>query len=223
MNASSFDEQREQLVERELRELGIENKEVLDAMRSVPREEFVSAELRQFAYRNQPLPIEAEQTISQPLIVAYMIEALQLSPQDRVLEVGAGSGYAAAVLSRIAAEVFTVERHEELAQIARQRLARLGYDNVHVQHSDGTLGWLEEAPFDAIIVAAASPSVPPALREQLAPHGRLVIPVGKTKESQVLIRVTRQGERQFQEEQLTAVRFVPLIGQAGWSDETPSG
>lgn len=215
----SFKHQREQLIEHELRMLGIRDEVVLQAMRSVPREEFVSAEMREFAYRNAPLPIGSGQTISQPLIVAYMTEALELAPQERVLEIGAGSGYAAAVLSRIAKEVFTVERHRDLAVTARARLRRLGYDNVHVLHADGTRGWPENGPFDAIVVAAGGPGVPSVLLQQLNVGGRLVMPVGEEKDSQRLIRVIRRGDDEFEYNELMAVRFVPLIGEAGWQEE----
>jgi protein-L-isoaspartate(D-aspartate) O-methyltransferase len=220
MKKSSWASQRVALVDYELRMLGIRDEAVLSAMGVVPREEFVPPEMREFAYRNVPLPIAAGQTISQPLIVAYMIEALELAPYDRVLEIGAGSGYAAAILSRIAHEVFTVERHRELADDARRRLQRLGYLNVHVRHADGTRGWPEEAPFDAIIVAAGGPRVPSPLLQQLCVGGRLVIPVGE-ESSQKLIRVVRRGEKEFEHEELMAVRFVPLIGEAGWNEEEP--
>ena len=215
----SFELQRERLVEHELRILGIRDEAVLKAMRDVPREAFVSEEMREFAYRNAPLPIGSGQTISQPLIVAHMAEALEIGPDDRVLEIGAGSGYAAAVLSRIAKEVFTVERHRELAETATERLKRLGYDNVRVLYGDGTRGWPEEAPFDAIVVAAGSPGIPPALLDQPRIGGRLVIPVGEEKDAQQLIRVIRRGEDEFEHEELGAVRFVPLIGEAGWHPE----
>ena len=157
----NFELQRERLVEKELRILGIRDEAVLRAMRDIPREEFVSKEVCEFAYRNTPLPIGLGQTISQPLIVAHMAEALELGPSERVLEIGTGSGYAAAVLSRIAKDVFTVERHQELAQIASKRLKRLGYKNVHVLCGDGTRGWPEKAPFDAIVVAAGGPGILP--------------------------------------------------------------
>lgn len=215
----SFELQRERLVENELRILGIRDEAVLRAMRLVPREEFVSDEMREFAYRNTPLPISSGQTISQPLIVAHMAEALELAPQDRVLEIGAGSGYAAAILSRIAKKVFTVERHRKLADTAAERLKRLGFNNVQVRCGDGTRGWPEEAPFDAIVVAAGGPGIPPALLEQLRIGGRLVIPVGEDQESQQLIRAIRRGEDDFEYEELGAVRFVPLIGEAGWTTE----
>lgn len=215
MSAINFNRQREQLVDQELRLLGIKDEAVLHAMRTVPREAFVSEELREFAYRNAPLPIGLGQTISQPLIVALMAEALELSPLDRVLEIGTGAGYAAAVLSRIAKKIVTIERHRELAETADVRLKHLGYDNIRVICADGTQGCLEEAPFDAISVAAGGPSIPPALLEQLHIGGRLVIPVGE-KESQRLVCAIRRGNEQFEYEELGAVRFVPLIGEAGW-------
>ena len=188
-------------------------------MRTVPREAFVEKEISEFAYRNAPLPIGFGQTISQPLIVAHMAEALEIGPSERVLEIGTGSGYAAAVLSWLAKDVFTIERHQELAETATERLKRLGYDNIHVLWGDGTLGWPEKAPFDAIVVAAGSPGIPPALLEQLRIGGRLVIPVGDEHESQQLIRAVRRGDDEFEYEELGAVRFVPLIGEAGWKDE----
>jgi protein-L-isoaspartate(D-aspartate) O-methyltransferase len=215
----SFELERERLVENELRILGIRDEAVLRAMRTVPREAFVPEEIREFAYRNAPLPIGSGQTISQPWVVAHMAEALELSPNDRVLEIGAGSGYAAAVLSRIAKDVFTVERHRELADTAQARLERLGYGNVHVLCADGTRGWPDEAPFDAIVVAAGGPGIPRALLEQLSIGGRLVIPVGEEQDSQQLIRAIRRGEEKIEYEELGAVRFVPLIGEAGWPPE----
>lgn len=215
----NYELQRERLVENELRMLGVRDEAVLRAMRIVPREAFVSEELQEFAYRNAPLPIGSGQTISQPLIVAHMAEALELAPGERVLEIGAGSGYAAAILSRIAKEVFTIERHPELADTARDRLKKLGYANVHVRCADGTRGWPEEAPFDAIVVAAGGPRIPPALLQQLKIGGRLVIPVGEQQDTQQLIRAIRRGEDQYEYEELGPVRFVPLIGEAGWQEE----
>ncbi len=187
-------------------------------MRSVPRERFLRPELEEFAYRDAPLPIEQGQTISQPFIVALMAEALQLGPRDRVLEIGTGSGYAAAVLARVAREVYTIERHAELAESARTRLAELGFHNVFVRHGDGTLGWPEHAPFDAIVVAAGGPNVPGSLLAQLAPGGRLVIPIGEEK-AQQLVRVTRRADGSLEHEDLGGVRFVPLIGEEGWAPE----
>ena len=215
----TFDEARAQMVKLQLAGRGISDPHVLDAFRAVPREAFVPGKLAEFAYRDAPLPIGDEQTISQPFIVAVTMEALGLTGNERVLEIGTGSGYAAAVLSRTAREVFTVERLESLATQARERLERLGYRNVQVLHGDGTLGWPEHAPYDAIAVAAGSPEVPKALRSQLAPGGRLVIPVGPDESSQILMRVTREGQETFREEPLTAVRFVPLIGEQGWPDQ----
>lgn len=221
MRKADFDSEREALIETELRVLGVRDEAVLQAMRAVPREEFLPEDLREFAYRNVPLPIGSGQTISQPLVVAHMAEALELSPLDRALEIGTGSGYAAGVLSRIAQEVYTVERHAALAEGARQQLQRLGYDNVQVLHADGTRGWPEHAPYDAIVVAAGSPGIPAALLQQLQIGGRLVMPVGEHKESQNLVRVIRRGEDEFEYEELGAVRFVPLVGEAGWQEEEP--
>lgn len=213
----SFLTAREHMVEHHLRARGVRDPAVLDAMRMVPREEFVPAELATQAYDDRPLPIEDEQTISQPYIVAVMAEALALKPTDRVLEIGAGSGYAAAVLSRVATQVYTIERHAQLAELAAERLQRLGYTNVEVLLADGTLGWPAHAPFDAIVVAAGGPDVPPALLAQLAIGGRLVIPVGSGR-AQELVRVTRRSETEYRREDLGAVTFVPLIGAQGWAE-----
>ena len=209
-----FCDQRLQMVEFQLAGRGIDDERLLEAFRTVPREEFLPTGLAELAYRDGPLPIAKGQTISQPYIVAVTIEALSLHGRERVLEIGTGSGYAAAILSRVAKEVFTVERVEALAEEARLRLQRLGYRNVHVLCADGTLGWPEHAPYDAIAVAAGGPKIPPALRSQLALGGRMVIPVG-SKESQSLVRVVRESESRFRKEDLTAVRFVPLIGEQG--------
>jgi protein-L-isoaspartate(D-aspartate) O-methyltransferase len=186
-------------------------------MRSVPREAFLPEQLREFAYEDAPLPIEQSQTISQPYIVAFMIEALGLTGGEKVLEIGAGSGYAAAILSKIAGEVYTVERIGQLAEKAASTLADLGYHNVHVRHGDGTKGWPEHAPYDGIIVAAGGPSIPESLKEQLKIGGRLVIPVGRDPKVQELVRVTRVSENEYESEDLADVRFVPLIGQEGWA------
>ena len=212
------------MVDRQIARRGIRDQRVLAALREVPREAFVCEKLAEFAYDDTPLPIEAGQTISQPYIVALMIEALRPAPGDRVLEIGAGSGYAAAVLSRAVAEVYAVERHGELAALAGQRLAALGHDNVKVRHGDGSLGWAEHAPYQGIAVAAGGPSIPRALLDQLAVGGRLVMPVGPARLQQ-LIRVTRTGDTEFVREDLSDVRFVPLIGEQGWSDlvSQPSG
>ena len=207
---------KERMVSGHLLARGINDKAVIRAMREVPREAFLPPVMERFAYDDGPLPIEAGQTISQPYIVAYMIEALQLEGTERVLEIGTGSGYAAAVLSRCAGEVFTVERIAGLAASARERLLELGYRNVTVLLGDGTLGWPEHAPYHGIVVTAGAPELPAALLSQLAPEGRLVIPVGPTQHLQTLIRVRRVGEHDFRREELCPVRFVPLIGEQGW-------
>ena len=197
---------------------GIRNPNVLSARRAVPRERFVPQELGEFAYEDTPLPIGAGQTISQPYIVAHMIEAAQLTRGDRVLEIGAGSGYAAAVMSRIADRVYSIERHAELTELARERLAALDYANVEIRTGDGTHGWPEAAPFDAILIAAGGPSIPEPLCRQLAIGGRLVMPVGPA-DRQRLVRVTRRGQDRFDRDDLGDVRFVPLIGAHGWRED----
>lgn len=209
-----FATRRNDMVDRQLAARGVRSARVLDAMRSVPREEFVPANVREFAYQNSPLPIGAGQTISQPYIVAFMIEALGLEGGERILEVGAGSGYAAAVLGRIAREVYAIERIPELAESAAAVLAKLGYVNVEIRQGDGTRGWPEHAPFDAIVVAAGGRYVPDALRRQLRIGGRLVIPVGHHDTFQELLRITRKDEEEYEQESLAAVRFVPLISDA---------
>jgi len=198
----------------ELRALGIRDERVLSAMARVPRHLFVPPELVPYAYEDRPLPIGAGQTISQPYIVALSTQALELSPQDRVLEIGTGSGYQAAVLAELAGEVYTVERLPELSQAARERLERLGYRNLHFRVGDGTKGWPDEAPFDAILVTAAAPKVPQSLVEQLAEGGRLVIPIGG-RESQDLW-LMRRRTRRLEKVYLCPCTFVPLIGEEGW-------
>ena len=215
----TLEQERAEMVERQLAGRGISDPLTLAAFREVPREAFLPANLREFAYRDTPLPIAENQTISQPYIVAVTVEALRLRGGERVLEIGTGSGYAAAILSRIAKEVFSVERLESLFRSAQGPLASLGYDNVHLLLGDGSLGWPEHAPYDAIAVSAGAPDVPEALLEQLAIGGRLVIPVGRNEAVQVLMRVTREGPERFKEEELTGVRFVPLIGEQGWPAE----
>ena len=210
--------QREKMVAQQIAGRGIKGRRLLDAMREVPRHEFVSADLAQFAYDDSPLPIEADQTISQPYIVALMIEAAEVAPGDRVLEIGAGSGYAAAVMGRIASEVIAIERHGELAALAAARMERLGYDNVRVIEGDGSTGWPDEAPFEAILAAASGSHVPEVLMRQLSIGGTLVMPVGEPTAVQKLVRVRRLGEDDFEQEDLGAVRFVPLIGEQGWGE-----
>lgn len=209
------------MVERDIAHRGVNSGLVLDAIGSVPREAFLPEHLRAFAYDDTPLPIEEGQTISQPFIVALMTEALGLSGGERVLEIGTGSGYAAAVLGKIASEVYTVERYGQLASKAADILAALGVANVHVLHADGTLGWPEHAPYDAIIVAAGGPEVPESLKRQLKVGGRLVIPVGADRRLQELVRVTRLAEHEYRTDELLDVRFVPLVGQEGWTPDRP--
>ncbi len=201
-----------------LRNEGIKDETVLGAMQQVPREQFVCVEQQDFAYDNRPLPIGAGQTISQPYIVALMIEALQLSNKDKVLEVGSGSGYAAAIMSLITAQIFAIERHQTLAHQSLQRLKSLGYNNVEVRCSDGTLGWPEQSPFDAILISANAPKAPQPLIEQLSIGGRLVIPTGQKTYNQRLLCITRTSYEQTETRELCAVSFVPLIGEEGWSD-----
>jgi protein-L-isoaspartate(D-aspartate) O-methyltransferase len=213
---TDFASEREEMVERQLRRRGINEPEILDAFRAVPREAFVSDEYAGLAYGDHPLPIEANQTISQPYIVALMIEAAAIESGARVLEVGSGSGYAAAVISRIADKVIGIERQHELVEVARERLARLGYDNVEIVEGDGTTGWPDQAPFDAILAAASGRHVPQSLVDQLKPGGRLVIPLGEPGGMQKLLKVTKLADGSLEQSDLGAVRFVPLIGEEGW-------
>ncbi len=208
---------RRMMVDRQIKGRGVKDPLVLQAMLQVPRHLFVEEALQGQAYGDFPLPIGEKQTISQPYMVAFMTEALQLEGVERVLEVGTGSGYQAAVLSRIASRVFSVERIPELARRARRVLDSIGCNNVNIRLSDGTFGWEEEAPFDGIIVTAGAPSIPQKYKDQLAAGGRLVIPVG-SKGSQVLKRITRNGEKDFTEENLLDCRFVPLLGEYGWTE-----
>ena len=202
------------MVRRDIEARGVRDARVLAAMRHVPRERFVPKRWRDDAYDDGALPIGAHQTISQPYVVAWMLEALQLPPDARVLEIGTGSGYGAAVLAEIAAEVITVERLSELADLAREALRELGYTNVIVVVGDGTLGYPERAPYDGICVTAAAPDIPRTLLSQLTQHGRLVIPVGD-RDGQELTVVVRDGD-QFSRKAVGGVRFVPLIGDQGW-------
>ena len=215
---TDYETQRENMVRFQIARRGVRSKLVLDAMREVPRERFLPAVRADFAYDDTPLPIGQGQTISQPYVVAFMAEALELTGGEKVLEIGTGSGYAAAVLAEIVASVYTIERIKGLADMAASALESLGYENVHVRHADGTLGWPEEAPFDAIVVTAGAPHVPESLRQQLKIGGRLVIPVGSSQAYQQVVRVTRVGEDEFETENLLAVRFVPLVGEEGWSE-----
>ena len=213
-SSSDLTQQRRRMVDDQLRARGIHNERVLAAMAKVPREEFVFPEDRGSAYDDHPLPIGSGQTISQPYIVAAMVAELQIDPRHRLLEVGTGTGYEAAILGELAAEVWTIERQSELADRAREILSRLGYVNVCVLHGDGTLGAPEHAPFDGILVAAAAPALPDSLLAQLAEGGRLVVPVGSRSEQQLTVA------RRVGNETLVSVhdlcRFVPLVGAHGW-------
>jgi protein-L-isoaspartate(D-aspartate) O-methyltransferase len=206
------------MVERQLAARDITDARVLDAMRRIPREAFVAPRWQRDAYADSPLPIAEGQTISQPYIVALMLEAAELQRGDRVLDVGAGSGYASAVTSLIVERVYAIERHAALAKTGRERLQRLGHRNVEWRCGDGSLGWPEAAPFDAILVAAGAPAVPEALRAQLAEGGRLVMPVGSATRWQRLLKLKRLEGGRWLEDDLGAVAFVPLIGAEGWPD-----
>ena len=212
----SQEEDRSRMVDRQLRARGIRSEAVLNAMATVPRENFLPPGRSGEAYRDQALPISHGQTISQPYMVAVMTEALDLSPGARVLEIGTGSGYQTAVLAALAGVVWSIERIPGLLEEAAAVLDEMGFTNVHLRVGDGTLGWPEEGPFDAILVTAGSPGVPSALRSQLSPEGgRLVIPVGD-RFIQDLVRVTRRGDA-YEEERMLACRFVPLLGEEGWN------
>ena len=211
-------QERNWMVARQLEARGIRDARVIAAMKRIPRHAFVAAAMRREAYEDSPLPIEEGQTISQPYIVALMLEAARLGAGDRMLEVGAGSGYASAVAAQLVAHVDAVERHARLVELARERLARLGIANIDVHVGDGSTGWRSGAPYDAIVVAAAGPRVPAALREQLAVGGRLVIPVASGYGAQRLVLVERRGDAEWHEDDLGGVMFVPLVGAQGWPD-----
>lgn len=211
---------RDAMVSTQIEARGVSDARVLAALRAVPREAFVAPDWRGQAFDDNPLPIAAGQTISQPFMVAFMAEALRLHGQERVLEIGSGSGYAAAVLGRLAKEVHTVECIDALAGTAAAALAAQGAHNVHVHRADGSLGWAGAAPYDAIVVTAAGPDVPSALLAQLAEGGRLVMPVGSREGRQRLIRVTRDAHGAWHRETLMDVRFVPLTGAQGWAGRT---
>jgi protein-L-isoaspartate(D-aspartate) O-methyltransferase len=214
-----FEKERARMVKDQLFRHNVRDEPVLRAMSIVPREAFVPEQYQNMAYADSPLPIPAGQTISQPYVVAYMLELLDLQPGDKALEIGSGSGYAAAIMSRIVTEVHAVERHKELVAYSRERLEDLGYGNVIVHHGDGTVGWEKDGLFDAILVSAGGPRVPQALKAQLAPGGRLVMPVGRKARSQVLVKVIRSQCGDFRREEHGLVAFVPLIGEAGWNEQ----
>lgn len=209
---------REAMVDTQLVPRGINDEAVLDSMLSVPRHRFVPDHLQDRAYEDSALPIKENQTISQPYIVALMTQALEPTTTDRVLEIGTGSGYAAAILSQIVAEVYTIERYEALGCKAETKFEELGYDNINVKIGDGTKGWPEKADFNGVLVSAGAPVVPESLAEQLVIGGRLVIPVGNKAGVQDLVRVKKKDEDEFVREQLGKVRFVPLVGEEGWRE-----
>ncbi|MCK7611487.1 protein-L-isoaspartate(D-aspartate) O-methyltransferase [Roseibium sediminicola] len=213
-----FAAEREAMVEIQLRRRGIHDDRVLAAMAKVPRHLFVPENHRHNAYWDGPLPIGSGQTISQPYVVALTCELLEIKPEDNVLDIGAGSGYAAAVLAELAARVVSIERLPELTDLARSNLEAAGYGNVEVLCADGTLGCPDKAPFDAIAVAAGAPAVPASLKQQLKVGGRLVIPVGTSKRLQDLVRVRRVSEQEFKTEDFGGVAYVPLVGAEGWSE-----
>lgn len=206
-----FEYARAQMVETQLIQRGIHDERVLDAMGKVPRERFVDAGWEESAYEDSPLPIAQGQTISQPYIVALMLEAAELIPAARILEVGTGSGYAAAVMAQMVQRLFTIERHASLGNAARLRLKELGCENVELRIGDGSKGWPEQAPFDAIIVAAGSTDIPPEFYKQLAIGGNLIIPVGPNRRLQRLLRIRRRAADEFEEQDLGSVMFVPLV------------
>lgn len=219
MITNDFRIARRRMVEQQITSRGINDQRVIDAMLAVPRHLFVEPGLQDQAYSDFPLPIGHKQTISQPFIVAYMTEALNLTGSERVLEIGTGSGYQAAVLSKVVRQVYTVERVADLARAARKALDVCNAYNVHIRVNDGTCGWEDQGPFDAIITTAGSPSVPETLKQQLEIGGRMIIPVG-TLGQQILYRITRVTADTYNEEQLIDCRFVPLIGRHGWKSET---
>ena len=210
--------EREWMVQTQLIGRDITDEAVINSMLIVPRHKYVMEDKQEYAYYDTALEIEAGQTISQPYIVALMAQALELKGSDCVLEIGTGSGYSAAILSRMAAHIYTIERHNILAHSAKERFQNHGYENIEVRVEDGSLGWIEKAPFDAILVTAGGPVIPDPLINQLAVGGRLVIPVGD-KGEQKLLRVKKTAKSELIEENLGSVRFVPLIGTKGWSEQ----
>jgi protein-L-isoaspartate(D-aspartate) O-methyltransferase len=216
-----FEKARRRMVEHQLRSRGITDERVLQAMLSVPREDFVTENLRDYAYDDCPLPIGFGQTISQPFTVAFQCEALQLAGAERVLEIGTGSGYAAAVLSRLAKDVYTIERIPGLAAQAEATLRRLEYSNAHVFTANGTLGLPEQAPFNAIVVTAGGTSLPKPFLEQLAMGGCIVMPLGDSLYDQSMYRFTKLAD-ELRVENLGGFAFVPLIGRYGWNEEAPA-
>jgi protein-L-isoaspartate(D-aspartate) O-methyltransferase len=214
--ANNFEELRKKMVDKQLINRGIKDEKVIDAFSEVPREEFVGEKYKSSAYDDGPLPIGSGQTISQPYIVALMIDSLNLNEDDKVLEIGTGSGYAAAVLAKIVNEVYTIEKIDKLAEKAKERFKKLNYTNISTKVGDGTLGWSENAPYDGIVVSAAAPHVPEALINQLAESGKIIIPVGEDGGVQRLKLIKKSKDGTVTEENLDYVRFVPLLGENGY-------
>ncbi len=211
-----YEKERREMIAEQLQRRGIHDERVLEAMFRVPRHEFVPTTFVAAAYDDRPLPIGAAETISQPYIVAAMTEAVNVRPGERTLEIGTGSGYQAAILSFLGAQVYTLERNARLATLARERLARLGYANIEIVAGDGSLGYAPQAPYSVIMVTAAAPAVPPALLEQLADQGRMIIPVGNLHHQDLLL--LSKEENQVRTRALDPCQFVPLIGEGGWRD-----
>lgn len=207
---------RQQMIDRQLIARGIKDQAVLDAMNKVPRHLFVEEALAHRAYGDHPLPIGEQQTISQPFIVAQMTEALELKPRDRVLEIGTGSGYQAAILAELCYRVYTIERIRSLMVKTRQLLEGLGYRNILFRLNDGTCGWEEQSPYDAIIVTAGAPDIPEPLLQQLAPEGRMVLPVGQNRSAQTLLKIKKDKSGRITRTNLGGCRFVDLVGKHGW-------
>ena len=216
---TDFAAERERMIDRTIVRRGLDDPMLIAAFRDVPREALVTAEQAASAYADAPLPIGLGQTISQPYIVALTIDAAAIGPGAKVLEIGAGSGYAAAVIGRIAAEVIAIERHHALVELAQERIRRLGYANVRIVEGDGTRGCPAEAPFDAILAAASGSHVPTVLLDQLKPGGRLVMPIGDPHSGQSLVKVTRTVDGSVEREELCQVRFVPLIGEHAFPEQ----
>lgn len=216
MDQKYAEQKREQMVKDQIESRGIRNQRLLAALKKVPRHTFVGPEYEELAYEDGPLPTEEGQTISQPYIVALMLELARLKPTDKVLEIGTGSGFSTCILAEIVNEVFTIEAISPLAEKAAKRFKHLGYKNIHAKTGDGSLGWSEHSPFDAIIVTAGAPEAPEPLKNQLRIGGRMVIPIGDQRTQQTLIVVERVNQETYKQTSEGSVLFVPLVGKQGW-------